>query len=607
MKKFFLPGIASILLIVFVTAHIFSVIFAASAFTSTPANSAGNTAAVTSSAGDNNGLESNPTNALLNGSDLWDDNVFAQSVNSGTNTSTSCALPNTVSDQHNFLNFNLYGETAVSDNATIAGVTVTVGAKYDSASGTNTVCVFLSWNGGTSWTTGKNSADIGTGDTTITLGGAADLWGRTWAPGEFSNTNFRMRVMSLVGNVARDLSVDYVRVAVTHDDKPNYPSQDSPAASATGLSLTPTFTMTATDDDGSKIGYKVTIYSNSGCTSVVQTHDQAVTSTGWTGTNTSCTAAPNSCYTSGTQGNFTVQAGDILTASTQYWWKSFAKDPDNIGVFASSTACRDFTTGTGNSLPVASSVSIDSGASAVTLTEGTTQNVACVGTVTDTDGYTNISSVTADLFRTSVGIGSGLDDNDHYRLSGDANVVPSGGSGNSETYTATFPVQYFADATDAGSPNSSDTWTCTLTPSDSEGAGTASSDTVEMNSLLALDVTSSISYGSLSPNTDTGATNQTVTVTNTGNRDMDPQISGTTMTSGGNSIAIAQQKYFGSTFTYSSGGTALSGTPTTINLTLPQRTSTAVTANTYWGIGVPNGTASGSYSGTNTYTATSGI
>jgi hypothetical protein len=260
-----------------------------------------------------------------------------------------------------------------------------------------------------------------------------------------------------------------------------------------------------------------------------------------------------------------------------------------------------------NSLPVASSVSIDSGAASVTLTEGTTKNVVCAGTVTDNDGFADITSVEGSFFRTSVGTGSGTDDNNNYYLSGDAQCVPSGGSGNSETYTCTFAVQYFADATDAGSPNSADTWTCTLTPSDGVGTGTDASDTTEMASLFALSATASINYGTLSPNTDTGVTNQTTTVTNTGNRDMDPQLSGTDMTSAGGTIGVARQKYSSATFTYSSGGTALSTTPASLDLILPQRTSTVITDDVYWGIGVQNGTPAGNYSGTDTFTAAAGI
>ena len=134
----------------------------------------------------------------------------------------------------------------------------------------------------------------------------------------------------------------------TLNSAPNAPSQDSPANSATGVSATPTFLMTATDPETNNLGYKVTIYSNSGCSTVVQTNDQAVSSTGWTGTNASCTANPTSCYTSGTQGSYLTQTA--LSASTQYWWKASAKDPDGNGSFTDSSTCNTFTTAAAVSL-----------------------------------------------------------------------------------------------------------------------------------------------------------------------------------------------------------------------------------------------------------------
>lgn len=270
--------------------------------------------------------------------------------------------------------------------------------------------------------------------------------------------------------------------------------------------------------------------------------------------------------------DFILEDNDV--ASTAYCLRVVR---EGGGLLDTYTVIPEITTAAGagpsNEPPTASAVSIDSGATSVTLTEGTTQDVVCEGTVTDVDGYADITSVTAYFYRTSAGTSSPPDDNLRYLRSGDSQCVPSGGSGNSETYTCTFPVAHFADATDAGSAYSSDNWTCELHPRDGTGFGTPASDTVEMASLLALDVTSSIAYGAVNANADTGATNESTVVTNTGNRDMDPQISGTTMTSGGNSILASQQKYSDSTFTYSGGGSALSGTPTAVNLSLPARTS----------------------------------
>lgn len=137
-------------------------------------------------------------------------------------------------------------------------------------------------------------------------------------------------------------SDDIVLPGASTNLAPNAPSQDSPANSATGVSVTPTFLMTATDPELNNLGYKVTIYSNNLCTTVVQTNDQAVSSAGWTGTNATCTASPTACYTSGTQGSFLTQTA--LSNSTQYWWKASAKDPDGSGIFTDSATCNTFTT-----------------------------------------------------------------------------------------------------------------------------------------------------------------------------------------------------------------------------------------------------------------------
>lgn len=121
---------------------------------------------------------------------------------------------------------------------------------------------------------------------------------------------------------------------------PNAPSEDSPANSATGVSVTPTFLMTATDAESNNLQYKVTIYSNA-CTTAVQTNDQSVSQTGWTGQNATCVSGSD-CYTSGTQGSYATQTA--LSNSTQYWWRASAKDPQGSNTFTDSSACNTFTT-----------------------------------------------------------------------------------------------------------------------------------------------------------------------------------------------------------------------------------------------------------------------
>ncbi len=159
-------------------------------------------AAVTSSAGDNNGFQTSPGNAFV------DDNAFAVDVDSGSNKNTSCT--NTGKDKHLFFN---YGFNIPSGS--VLGIQVRLNARADSTTGSPKMCVEISWNGGASWTAAK-STNLTTSEVAYTLGGTSDLWGRTWALGDFSNTNFRVRVTNVASNNSRDFYLDYIAVNVTY-------------------------------------------------------------------------------------------------------------------------------------------------------------------------------------------------------------------------------------------------------------------------------------------------------------------------------------------------------------------------------------------------------
>ncbi len=178
--------------------------------TPTPSNtgllSPASNAAVTSSAGDNNGFEVSPANANAN------DALFAVDNNSGTSTSTSCTA--TGKDKHLFYNFNVN----LPGTAAVQGIEVRLDGRADSTAGSPKFCVQLSWNGGATWTAAKSTATLSTAELTYLLGSAADTWGRTWAAGDFSNTNLRVRVIDVaslhgarflagLGGGARDLSL----------------------------------------------------------------------------------------------------------------------------------------------------------------------------------------------------------------------------------------------------------------------------------------------------------------------------------------------------------------------------------------------------------------
>jgi hypothetical protein len=160
-------------------------------------------AAQTSSAGDNNGYQTNPLNAFAN------DSIFAIDTNSGTNNNTSCT--NNGKDKHHFYNHNFN-----IPSGTILGIQVRLDARVDATSGSPRICVQLSWNGGSSWTTAKQTGTLTTGEATYTLGGTSDTWGRAWALSNFTNTNFRVRIIDVASSTARDFSLDYIAVNVTY-------------------------------------------------------------------------------------------------------------------------------------------------------------------------------------------------------------------------------------------------------------------------------------------------------------------------------------------------------------------------------------------------------
>jgi hypothetical protein len=163
-------------------------------------------AAVTTSSGDNNGYQTTPGNACTSGGGV------AQDPSSGTGSLITCT--DTGKDRHRFYNYGL----SIPSGATINGIEVRLDAYIDStASTTRRLCVDLSWDGGTSWTTAKQiGSNLTISQATYTLGTASDTWGRAWSIGDFSNANFRVRVTDVANSTARTFSLDWVPVRVTY-------------------------------------------------------------------------------------------------------------------------------------------------------------------------------------------------------------------------------------------------------------------------------------------------------------------------------------------------------------------------------------------------------
>ena len=176
----------------------------------TGAKTPGANTAVTTSAGDNNGFEVTPGNVTVQ------DSATADDLNTGTgNAVDGCATFNqSEDDAHDFHTFGF----SIPTGSRIDGITVDTYSDWDLATAVNELCVELSWNGGTSWTsTGHTTGDVGTILTQVILGGSANTWGRTWTVSELSDANFRMRIMSdAAASNLRDASLDYLSATVTY-------------------------------------------------------------------------------------------------------------------------------------------------------------------------------------------------------------------------------------------------------------------------------------------------------------------------------------------------------------------------------------------------------
>jgi len=270
-----------------------------------------------------------------------------------------------------------------------------------------------------------------------------------------------------------------------------------------------------------------------------------------------------------------------------------------------------------NSVPSASAAALNGG-SAITLTSNLTKTIVGTATITDNNGCEDISSVTAVLFRTNVTSGPGASDNNqtHYAATCSSNSdCTAGGSDITETYNCSFSMTWYADPTDVGSNNNATDWTFNVTPSDGS-SGVTDSAAQEVNTLTSLFLeTSSIAFGSLALGADTGSTNQNTSIANHGNEGLDVSLTGYGATSGDSqsmnctigSTAINKLKYNSTTFTFSSGGIALSNTSTELDLDIAQGSDSTrkPTKLTYYGFGFPSTGVGGSCTGTVVITAVS--
>ncbi len=281
---------------------------------------------------------------------------------------------------------------------------------------------------------------------------------------------------------------------------------------------------------------------------------------------------------------------------------------------AISAATSDTSVTVGGAVPTVTVVNISP--DPIIPTENATTSITITATITDSNGCDDVfasGSIAVALYRSGVagGASCSADDSNCYQSITAVEVgnTCAGGADTSGDMVATATIWYFAEATDASSTYSGETWQAQVKAVDESNSSSTATDSTppELNSVYALTVDSAIAYGTMSADTTSTISEigqSTTTVTNTGNYKIDTEVSGTDMTGAG-TIVASKQKYATSSLGYESLTYSLStgATARDLNIIKATSSSTPSTAVTYWGISIPAGQAQGGYTGTNTFTA----
>lgn len=249
------------------------------------------------------------------------------------------------------------------------------------------------------------------------------------------------------------------------------------------------------------------------------------------------------------------------------------------------------------------------------LTENTSVYIIGTTTVTDSNGYEDIASVTSTLLVNNTTTGCASDDaNWCYNIpngTASSTCATTSCSGNSCTIFCGTYLWFVAEPTDASGTYPAQSWEMVITVLDKSNNKVEGSTTQEVNILPAIDLaSSSMNYGSLAP---LGTSSeQGLYASNTGNLQIDFTMLGESMATDSYEIDTGRQKYStASDMLDWTVGTALASTSAaTWNLDLPKPnvTTTHQGQNTdafdivYWQIKIPDAQDAGVYSGTTTLT-----
>ncbi|OGG59525.1 hypothetical protein A3C89_01025 [Candidatus Kaiserbacteria bacterium RIFCSPHIGHO2_02_FULL_50_50] len=235
---------------------------------------------------------------------------------------------------------------------------------------------------------------------------------------------------------------------------------------------------------------------------------------------------------------------------------------------------------------------------------GTDRTIHINGQITDLNGENDIASSTLSLvfFRTSKGNTCTADKNDCYIVNTCATTYTDGDD-TQITYNCEVPLAYWIDGTDSSSIYESDNWSAYVTVSDVAGLSAASTGTIEMNSLLALNLPDDIDYGTRSLGyLSTTTADVTTPLVQKGNTKADVQLSGASMACSALGTLATTTQAWALTDVGHASSTVLTDTLASAKRNINPRTDDAneLSANLYWNIAIPATGVKGTCTGSNT-------
>jgi len=239
---------------------------------------------------------------------------------------------------------------------------------------------------------------------------------------------------------------------------------------------------------------------------------------------------------------------------------------------------------------------------------GTDRTIHINGQISDANGENDIASSTINLVfhKTSATSACVADNNDCYRITTcDTNYTD--GDDTQISYNCEVPLAYWIDATDAASIYVDDTWTAYIEVEDMATAQGTLSATIEVNSLLALNLPDTIDYSTRSlGEVSSSTTNVETIITQRGNTNADVYAAGTRMNcSVLGSLATSSQAWALDSVGFSSS-TILTDTlsATSRNINLRTSETQELADSLFWNIAIPASGVKGTCTGSNTLSIT---